>query len=63
LLLFPTIQKPDRHLVMGNYADAMKPDKFTCVKLMRWQTITQLWLSARVVSNPPALPLGLEKDV
>jgi hypothetical protein len=67
LLLFPTIQKPDRHLVMGNYADAMKPDKFTCVNFKRWQMITQLWLSAMgvfwVVSNPPALPLGSEKDV
>jgi hypothetical protein len=31
LLLFPTIQKPDRHLVMANHSDAMKSDKFVGV--------------------------------
>jgi hypothetical protein len=34
LLLFPTIQKP-RHLVMGNYSNAMKLDKFTGVNFKR----------------------------
>jgi hypothetical protein len=29
LLLFPTIQKHDSHLVMGNYSEAMKSDNFT----------------------------------
>jgi hypothetical protein len=44
LILFPSIQKPDRHLVMGNYSDAMKPYKFTGVIFKRWQTRVQLWL-------------------
>jgi hypothetical protein len=67
LLLFPTIKKPDRHLVMGNYSDAMKPDKFTGVNFKRWQIRAQLWHSAMgvfwVVSNPPALPLGSQKEI
>ena len=67
LLLFPTIQKPDRHLVMVVFSDAMKPEKFTGVNSKRWQTRAQLWLSAMgmfsFVSNPPALPLGSEKEV
>jgi hypothetical protein len=67
LLLFPTIQKLDRHLVMGNYSNEMKPDKFTSVNFKRWQMRAQLWLSAMgvlwVMSNPPALPLGSEKKV
>jgi uncharacterized membrane protein YjdF len=46
LLLFPTIQKHDRHLVMANYSDAMKPDKFIVVNFKRWQTKAQLWISA-----------------
>jgi hypothetical protein len=29
LLLFPTIQKPERHLAMAGFFDAMKPEKFT----------------------------------
>lgn len=36
LLLFPIIQKSDKHLVMGNYSNAMKPDKFTSVNFKRW---------------------------
>jgi len=45
LLLFPTIQKPDRHLAMTKgYTDAMKPEKFTGVNFKRWQTRAQLWL-------------------
>jgi hypothetical protein len=67
LLLFPTIQKPDRHLVMTGFSDATKPKKFTGVNFKRWQMRAQLWLSAMgvfwVVSNPPALPLGSEKEV
>ena len=68
LLLFPTIQKPDRHLAMTKgYTDAMKPEKFTGVNFKRWQTRAQLWLTAMgvfwVVGNPPALPLGSEKEV
>jgi hypothetical protein len=58
LLLFPTNQKSDRHLVMGNYSNAMKLDKFTGVNSKRWKTRIQLWLSATrvfwVVSNPLA---------
>jgi hypothetical protein len=42
LLLFPIIQKTDRPLVMGNYSDPMKLDKFTSVNLKRWQTRAQL---------------------
>jgi hypothetical protein len=38
LLLFPTIQKPYRDLVTGNYSYAMKPYKFTGVNFKRWQT-------------------------
>jgi hypothetical protein len=45
----------------------MKPEKFNGVNFKRWQTKAQLWLSAIgvfwVVSNPPALPLGSEKEV
>jgi len=67
LLFIPTIQKPYRHLVMAGFSDAMKPEKFTGVNFKRWQTRAQLWLSAMdvfwVVSNPPALPLGSEKEV
>jgi hypothetical protein len=65
LLLFPTNQKPDRHLVMGNYSNAMKPDKFTGVNSKRCQTRVQLWLIHVfwVVSNPLALPLRSEKEV
>jgi hypothetical protein len=71
LQLFPTFQKPDRHLVMAKsasrYADAMKPEKFNGVNFKRWQTKAQLWLSSMgvfwVVSDPPALPLGSEKEV
>jgi hypothetical protein len=71
LLFFSTFQKPDRHLVMAKsgsgYVDAMKPEKFNGVNFKRWQTKAQLWLSAIgvfwVVSNPPALPLGSEKEV
>jgi hypothetical protein len=67
LLLFPTIQKPDRRLVMENYSNEMKPDKFTGVNFKRCQTRAQLWFSAMgvfwVVSNPPTLPLGSEKKV
>ena len=67
LLLFPTIQKLDRHLVVGNYSNAMKPNKFTGVNFKRWQTRAQLWLSTMrvfwVVSNPLALPLRSEKEV
>jgi hypothetical protein len=37
LFLFPSIQKPDRHLVMAKYSDAMNPDKFTGVNFKRWQ--------------------------
>jgi len=37
LLLFPTIQKPYRHLVMAGFSDAMKPEKFTAVNFKRWQ--------------------------
>jgi hypothetical protein len=70
LQLFPTFQKPDRHLVMAKsasgYADAMKPEKFNGVNFKRWQTKAQLWLSAMgvfwVVSDPPALPLGSERE-
>jgi hypothetical protein len=36
LLLFPTIQKLDRHLVMAGFSDAMKPEKFTGVNFKRW---------------------------
>jgi len=68
LLLFPTIKKPDRHLAMTKgYTDAMKPEKFTGVNFKRWQTRAQLWLMAMgvfwVMGNPPALPLGFEKEV
>ena len=36
LLLFPAIQKPDRHLAMTKgYTDAMKPEKFTGVNIKR----------------------------
>ena len=67
LLFIPTIQKPYTHLVMAGFSDAMKPEKFTGVNFKRWQTRAQLWLSAMgvfwVVSNPPALPLGSEKEV
>jgi len=49
------------------YTDAMKPEKFTGVNFKRWQTRAQLWLTAMgvfwVVGNPPALPLGSEKEV
>jgi len=49
------------------YTDAMKPEKFTSVKFMRWQMRAQLWLTAMdvfwIVDNPPALPLGSEKEV
>ena len=52
---------------MAGFFDAMKPEKFTGVNFKRWQTRAQLWLSAMgvfwVVSNPPALPLGSEKEV
>ena len=52
---------------MAGFSDAMKPEKFTGVNFKRWQTRAQLWLSAMgvfwVVSNPPALPLGSEKEV
>jgi len=68
LLLFPTIQKPDRHLAMTKgYTNAMKPEKFTGVNFKRWQMRAQLWLTAMgvfwVVGNPPTLPLGSEKEV
>ena len=67
LLFIPTIQKLYRLLVMAGFSDAMKPEKFTGVNFKRWQTRAQLWLSAMgvfwVVSNPPALPLGSEKEV
>ena len=67
LLLFPTIQKPDWHLVMAGFSDAMKMVKFTGVNFKRWQTRGQLWLSAMgvfwVISNPPVLPLESEKEV
>jgi hypothetical protein len=67
LLSFPTIQKPDRHLVMAGFSDAMKLEKFTGVNFKRWQTRAQLWLLAMgvfwVVSNPPTLPLRFEKEV
>jgi hypothetical protein len=67
-LLFPTIQKPDRHLAMTKgYTDAMKLEKFTGVNFKRWQTRAQLWLTAMgifwVVGNPRALPLRYEKEV
>ena len=67
-LLFPTIQKPNRHLVMTKwYVDVMKPNKFTGVNFKRWQKRAQLWLTAMgvfwVVGNPPTLPLGSEKEV
>ena len=60
LLLFPTIQKLDRHLAMTKgYTDAMKLEKFTSVNFKRWQTRAQMWLTAMdvfwVVGNPPAL--------
>ena len=52
---------------MAGFSDTMKPEKFTGVNFKRWQTRAQLWLSAMgvfwVVSNPPALPLGSEKEV
>jgi hypothetical protein len=35
LLLFPTIQKPYRHLVITGLSDAMKPEKFTSVNFKR----------------------------
>jgi hypothetical protein len=38
LLLFLTIQKPDKHLVMAGFSDAMKLEKFTGVNFKRWQT-------------------------
>jgi hypothetical protein len=38
LLLFLTIQKPDRHLVMAGYSDVIKPKKFTGVNFKRWET-------------------------
>jgi hypothetical protein len=38
LLLFSTIQKPDRHLVMTIFSDVMKSEKFTSVNFKRWQT-------------------------
>jgi hypothetical protein len=67
LLLFPTIQKLDRHLVMANYSDAIKPDKFTGVNFKRWQMRAQLWILAKgifwVMSNPPALPLISKNEV
>jgi len=49
------------------YSDAMKPEKFTSVNFKRWQTRAQLWRTAMgvfwVVDNPPALPLGSEKEL
>jgi len=67
LMFIPTIQKPYRHLVMAGFFDAMKPEKFTGVNFKRWQTRAQLWLSAMsvfwVVGNPPALPIGSEKEL
>jgi hypothetical protein len=67
-LFFPIIQKPDSHLVMTKgYTDAIKPEKFAGVNFKRWQTRAQLWLTAMgvfwVMGNPPALPLGSEKEV
>jgi hypothetical protein len=35
LLLFPIIQKPNRHLVITGLYDAMKPEKFTSVNFKR----------------------------
>jgi Na+/H+ antiporter NhaD/arsenite permease-like protein len=50
---------------MAGFSDAMKPKKFTSMNFKRWQA--QLWLSAMgvfwVVSNPPTLLLGSEKEV
>jgi len=68
LLLFPTIQKLGRHLAMTKgYTDAKKQEKFTGVNFKRWQMRAQLWLTAMgvfwVMGNPPALPLGSEKEV
>ena len=67
LMFIPTIQKPYRHLVMAGFSDTMKPEKFTGVDFKRWQTRAQLWLSAMsvfwVVGNPPALPIGSEKEL
>jgi hypothetical protein len=55
------------HLMMGNYSNAMKPDKFTGVNFKRWKTRAQLWLSAMgmfwVVGNPLVLPLRSDKEV
>lgn len=66
-LIYPTIQKTDRHLVIGNYSDAMKPYEFMGVNFKRWQMRAQMWLSAMgvfgVVSNPPALRLGSNKEL
>jgi hypothetical protein len=36
LRLFPTIQKPFRHLVMAGFSDAMKSEKFAGVNFKRW---------------------------
>ena len=67
LMFIPTIQKPYRHLVMAGFSNAMKPEKFTGVNFKRWQTRAQLWLLAMgvfwVVGNPPALPIGSEKEL
>jgi hypothetical protein len=53
--------------MMGNYSNAMKPDKFTGVNFKRWKTRAQLWLSAMgmfwVVGNPLVLPLRSDKEV